>query len=74
MHLVVNHLQFNHPVSGLAATLQDGADTLAHLPGFLACYIAREAEDRAAVIVVWESEEDATAGAASFSFLARSTQ
>jgi hypothetical protein len=66
MHTVVNHLQFNQPVAELTHLLQESADSLARLPGCEGCYFAREAEDRVAVISVWQSEAAAQAGAASF--------
>jgi hypothetical protein len=66
MHTVINHLHLNLPAAEMAATLQQGADLLATYPGFHAAYISQEDADRVAVVIVWETQQDAETAAAKF--------
>ena len=63
MHAVINQLHFKQPVQ---ETLKDVDRNLGpiieRLPGFKNFYLVQTAEDRATVIILWETEEDAING------------
>lgn len=63
MHAVINQLHFKRPVQ---ETLQDVEGNLGpiieQLPGFKSFYVVQTAEDRATVIILWETEADAING------------
>lgn len=67
MHAVINHLHFTKPAEEFRAPLEEeGLPLLASLPGFRGFYFVKEAEDRAAVILLWEDAASAQAGARAF--------
>jgi hypothetical protein len=67
MFAVINHLHFSKPVAEFRAGLaQEGLPLLASQPGFRDFYFVQEGEDRAAVIILWASAEDAANGARAF--------
>ena len=64
MHIVINHLHLDIPVEQIAPAMEaEAVPLLAAQPGFIGCYLTREAPDRGTVIIVWESEEAAKNGA-----------
>jgi hypothetical protein len=65
MHAVINHLHVDMPVEQLRPGLEAGLlPLIRQLKGFRAFYFMREAEDRAAVVIIWATAEDAQNGAA----------
>lgn len=67
MFAVINHLHLSKPVAEFRSGLeQEGLPLLAGLPGFRDFYFVQEAEDRAAVIILWASADDAANGAQTF--------
>jgi hypothetical protein len=65
MHAVINHLHLDIPVEQLRAGVESGLlPLIRQLHGFRAFYYVREAEDRAAAIILWDTAEDAQNGAA----------
>jgi heme-degrading monooxygenase HmoA len=67
MHVVVNHLHLDAPVEEFVPSLRaEGVELLSSLPGFRSFYFVKEASDRAIVVIVWDSLEDAAAGAKQF--------
>jgi hypothetical protein len=63
--VVVNHMRFNVPVDELVPVVTERfLPAFDALPGFHAFYFVKEADDRAAVVIVWDSVEDAAAGSA----------
>ena len=67
MFAVVNHLHFTKPVEAFHSSLEaEGLPLLASLPGFHDFYFVRSAEDRAIVIILWDSAEAAEQGARTF--------
>ena len=64
MFAVVNHLHLSIPVEQVRLSAQaEAIPLLQSLPGFLAAHIVKEAEDRAIVIILWQSAADAQHGA-----------
>ena len=67
MYAVVNHLHLKSPVDQLAAKIQsEGANVLASPLGSRAFHFIKNDETHATVIILWDSEETALAGARSF--------
>ena len=67
MYSVVNHLHLDGPVEDFVPGLQaEGMGLLSAMKGFRAFYFVKEAADRAIVIILWDSAEDAMAGAKQF--------
>jgi heme-degrading monooxygenase HmoA len=67
MYAVVNHLHLSKPIDTFQSGLEtEGMPLLASLPGFQNFYFVRVAEDRAIVILLWESAEAAERGARTF--------
>lgn len=67
MHTVVNHLHLDGPVEDFVPSLEaEGLPLLATMPGFHSFYFVKEAADRAIVIIMWDSLEEAAAGAKQF--------
>jgi hypothetical protein len=67
MYAVVNHLHFSRPADSFKQELEaEGLPLLASLAGFKGFYFVRSAEDRAIVILLWESAETAQLGAQTF--------
>jgi heme-degrading monooxygenase HmoA len=65
MHAVINHLHLNKPVEEVRPGVEkELVPLLRTLSGFRAFYFVREAEDRAAVVILWDRAEDAQQGAA----------
>jgi hypothetical protein len=63
--VVVNHLRFSIPVDEVAPTVAERFPAAFDAqPGFHAFYFVKEADDRAVVIIVWDSAEAAAAGSA----------
>jgi hypothetical protein len=63
--VVVNHMRFNVPVDELVPVVTERfLPAFDAQPGFHAFYFVREADDRAVVVIVWDSPEDAAAGSA----------
>jgi heme-degrading monooxygenase HmoA len=63
--VVINHLHFGVPVAELRPEIEE------HFPpvfrecrGFQHFYLVQTGEDRATVVIVWDTAEDAEAGAA----------
>jgi hypothetical protein len=62
--VVVNHLTLNVPVDELAPMVAERFPAVFdEQPGFHAFYFVKEADDRAAAIIVWDTPEAAEAGA-----------
>lgn len=67
MFAVVNHLHFSKPADEFRKPLdEEGVPILAGQPGFRNFYFVKVAEDRAIVIILWETAADAQNGAAVF--------
>jgi hypothetical protein len=67
MFAVVNHLHLNIPVDQLRSGLeQEGVPILAKLPGFKGINFVKVADDRAIVILYWDSAASADNGARTF--------
>lgn len=67
MFAVVNYLHFTKPADEFRQSLEEeGAPILSSQPGFRNFYFVKTAEDRAIVIILWETATDAQAGAAVF--------
>ena len=67
MFAVINHLHFSKPVNEFkAAVEQEGLPLLSSFSGFRDFYFVRESEDRAAVIILWDSPAEAASGAKEF--------
>lgn len=63
MHAVINHLHLNKPVAELRPAMEkELAPLLRSLPGFRSFYFVEEAADRGAVVILWDSAEDAQHG------------
>ncbi len=63
MHAVINHVHLNISIATLIPSIEEEAvPLLISLPGFRGVYIVKEAEDRAAFIILWETQEDAVHG------------
>jgi heme-degrading monooxygenase HmoA len=61
--IVVNHLHFSEAVDGLLDEIRGEFEpAFRGQPGFRHFWLVREADDRAAVIIEWESAEAAVAG------------
>ena len=65
MYAVINHLHVSKPVNEFQATIeQEGLlPLLSSLPGFQKFYFVRVAEDRAVVIILWNTAAEAANGA-----------
>jgi hypothetical protein len=62
--VVVNHLRFDRPVDEVAPIVADRFPPVFDAqPGFHAFYFVKEADDRAVVVIVWDTPEAAVAGA-----------
>jgi hypothetical protein len=60
MHAVINHLHLKKPVEELRPGVEkELVPLLRTLSGFRSFYFIREADDRAAVVILWDSAEDA---------------
>ena len=67
MFAVVNQLHFTKPVDDFIAAINaDGLPLLAILPGFVDFKFVKIAEDRAVVLLFWETGADAQNGAVQF--------
>jgi heme-degrading monooxygenase HmoA len=67
MYAVVNHLHLSKPVDTFRAALEaEGLPLLASVPGFRDFYFVRSADDRAIVIIFWDTAEAAGQGAQTF--------
>lgn len=67
MHAVINHLHLTISLDQLTCAIeQEGAPLLSTLPGFHAVFFVKEADDRAAVIILWDSLEAAVNGSKTF--------
>ncbi len=65
MHAVINHLHLDMPVEQLRPKLESGLLPLIRgLSGFRAFYYVKEADDRAAVVILWDTAADAQNGGA----------
>jgi heme-degrading monooxygenase HmoA len=61
--IVINHLHLTEPVDGLVDEIRAAFEpAFGAQPGFRHFWLVREADDRAAVIIEWESPEAAMAG------------
>ncbi len=67
MYTVVNHLHLDGPIEAFVPSLQsEGLPLLSSMPGFRSFYFVREGDDRAIVVIIWDSLEDAVAGGKEF--------
>lgn len=67
MYAVINHLHLTIPVDSIRDSLeQDGVPLLAEMPGFRGFQLVKEADDRAAALIFWDTREDAIGGAQKF--------
>ena len=67
MYIVINHLHLSIPVNQVCPGLeQEGIPLLEGLPGFHGLYFVEHTEDRATVILLWESASDADNEAKTF--------
>lgn len=67
MFAVVNHLHLKIPVDQLRPSIEaEGIPLLSSLPGFHDMLFVKVADDRAIVILLWESAADADSGAKTF--------
>ena len=67
MYAVINHLHFDRPADEFREPLErEGVPLLAGLPGFRGFYFVKEADDRGAVILLWQDAESAANGAKAF--------
>ena len=65
MYVVINHLHLDIPVDQILDSLREEfVPSLAGLKGFRHYYLVKEAEDRATVLIFYETAEDAANGAA----------
>lgn len=63
MHAVINHLHFKRTVrETLTGIENDLGPIIEKLPGFKNFFVVQTAEDRATVIIFWETEADAVNG------------
>jgi hypothetical protein len=62
--VVVNRLHLSHPVDEIAPSIAERFPPVFDAqPGFHAFYFVKEADDRAVVVIVWDTPEAAAAGA-----------
>ncbi len=67
MHAVINHLHLTKPIDDIHESLErDGVPLLAEMPGFEGFMLVKEAEDRAAALIFWDTQEHAINGASKF--------
>ncbi|MCB9135834.1 MAG: hypothetical protein H6636_10445 [Anaerolineales bacterium] len=67
MFVIINQLHFTKPVDEFIASIEaEGLPLLESLPGFVDFKFVKIAEDRAVVLLFWETGADAQNGAAQF--------
>lgn len=67
MFVIINQLRFTKPVDDFReAVATEGLPLLESLPGFVDFKFVKIAEDRAVVLLFWETGADAQNGAAQF--------
>jgi heme-degrading monooxygenase HmoA len=67
MYVVINHLHFTKRVDEFRVPMMEtGIPLLSRSPGFIDFKFVRIADDRAVVLIFWETAEDAQKGAQSF--------
>jgi heme-degrading monooxygenase HmoA len=67
MYAVVNHLHLNIPVDQLRpGIVEEAIPLLASMPGFLDFYFVKVADDRATILLFWDSAANAENGAKTF--------
>lgn len=59
MHVVVNHYHLNVPVDQISPKFEQAIPIIANMPGFQAAYLLKNADDRATLLLFWDSEADA---------------
>ena len=59
MHVVVNHYHLNIPVEQISPKFEAAVPLVAGMPGFQGAYLFKNADDRATLLLFWDSEADA---------------
>jgi heme-degrading monooxygenase HmoA len=63
VYAVINHLHLTIPIDDIRESLEhEGLPLLTSLPGFKSFSMVKEADDRAAILIFWDSEEHAING------------
>lgn len=67
MYAVISHLHLNRPVDDLRAEMEkDGLALLASFTGYQGYYLVKVADNRAMVVVLWDTIEHANEGSRQF--------
>jgi hypothetical protein len=66
MYTVINHLALNVPADSLKPDFERGVQVLRDLDGLVSANIVKEGDSQVAVVLVWQSQSHAEAGAAKF--------
>lgn len=67
MFAVINHLALTKPVDELQKDIErEGLPLLSSYPGFEDFYLVKVAEDKAIIVILWDSPANAQSGSAKF--------
>jgi heme-degrading monooxygenase HmoA len=63
MYAVINHLHLSIPVDQILPGFEEAIPLVANMTGFQRAYLIKDADDRATVLLFWDTEADAENGA-----------
>jgi heme-degrading monooxygenase HmoA len=66
MYAVINHLHLSIPVDQIRLGFEEAIPLVANMPGFQGAYLVKDADDRAPILLFWDTEADAENGAKTF--------
>jgi heme-degrading monooxygenase HmoA len=59
MYVVIDHYHLSIPVDQIRPRFEEAAPLVASMPGFQGAYLLKDANDRATLLLFWDTETDA---------------